>query len=77
MLRKVFKISIAGSVFALNAASAAACSLCRAQVESGIYDRDFAFNLFIILLPIVLLAVVGIGIYASEDVYEKFRRNNR
>lgn len=77
MLRKVFKIFIAGSVFALTAANAAACPLCRAQAESGIYDRDFTFNLLIILLPVVLLAVVGVGIYVSEGVYEKFRRKNR
>ena len=59
-------------LLALNA-TVAACPECRAKVESGVYNRDFAINLLLVLLPIFTLTIAGIGLYFAGDIAEKFK----
>lgn len=51
-----------------------ACPLCRAKVAAGIYNGKFGFNLFIVLLPILVLAVVAVGFYRADDLMGKIRK---
>lgn len=51
-----------------------ACPECRIQVESGIYNQDFVNNLFITLLPVIVLASVVCGIYFAENIKAKLQR---
>ena len=53
--------------------AAAACPWCRAEVKSGIYDQDFFNNLFVILLPIVILTVIGFGLYHADKISDKLK----
>jgi len=54
-------------------ATVSACPECRAKVEVGLYNQDFSANLFIILLPILILTATGTGIYYAVDVIDKIK----
>lgn len=63
---------LAGVVFFSSVASQVrACPECRAQVDSGVYSGDFIATLLIVLLPIIVLAVIGVGIYYAGDIKAK------
>ncbi len=59
-------------VLVLNSV-ALACPWCRAQVKSGIYDQNFLYNLFVMLLPIVILTAIGFGLYHADKISDKLR----
>ena len=48
--------------------AAAACTWCRAEVKSGIYDQDFYNNLFVMLLPVIILTAIGFGLYHADKI---------
>jgi hypothetical protein len=50
-----------------------ACPECRVQVQSGFYNKDFNDNLFILLLPIIVLLLIGVGIYFADSIKSKVR----
>ncbi len=49
------------------------CPECRIEVERGVYDEDFSSNLFIMLLPIIVLVSIGIGLYHADEITERVR----
>jgi hypothetical protein len=51
-----------------------ACPECRAQVNSGVFGPDFAATLFVMLLPVGVLALVGVGLYYADDIKAKLKR---
>jgi hypothetical protein len=51
-----------------------ACPECRAQVKSEIFGASFGANLFIVLLPIVLIVTLGIGLYYADGINDKIRK---
>ena len=50
-----------------------ACPWCRAQVKDGIYDRDFFGNFLVLMLPVVILAAIGFGLYYFDKIKQKFK----
>lgn len=52
----------------------AACPLCRAQVESGVFNRDFFVNLFFVLLPVAILTAFGFGLYQAENLRRRWEK---
>jgi hypothetical protein len=50
-----------------------ACPWCRAQVKTGVYDQDFFGTLLVLLLPILILAGIGIGLYNLDKILNKFK----
>ena len=40
---------------------AIACSPCRAHVQAGIFDSGFGVRLAVILLPVVVVLLAGLG----------------
>jgi hypothetical protein len=48
--------------------SLSACPRCRAQAAAGIYNADFGLNFFFMLLPILILAALGFGLYYVDDL---------
>ncbi len=50
-----------------------ACPLCRAQVESEIYNRNFLNNFFIMLLPIIIITAIGFGLYHADKISERLK----
>lgn len=61
-------IFLAGIMLPVLNATASACPECRAKVESGIYNQDFSINLFVILLPILILTAAGIALYYADEL---------
>ena len=53
------------------AESLSACPRCRAQAAAGIYNADFGLNFFFMLLPILILAALGFGLYYVDDLLGK------
>lgn len=66
----------AGAGFALTifVGAAAACPWCRAEVGAGVYNQDFIPNLFVLLLPPIVVGAAGCGLYYADKIAEKFRR---
>ena len=65
---------LAGLALFLGAAPAAwACPECRAQVNSGVYGGGFAGTLLVMLLPVVVLALVGAGVYHADDIKARLK----
>lgn len=60
---------LAGLLLFLSAAPEAwACAECRVQVDSGVYSPDFTTILFVMLLPIIVLLLVGVGVYYADNI---------
>jgi hypothetical protein len=51
-----------------------ACPLCRAQAAAGIYNSDFSFHCFIVVLPVFALMVIGLGLYHADDPMGKVEK---
>lgn len=56
-------------------AQLSACPQCQPLVKSGIYNQDFGANLFVLLLPLVVLTAIGIGLHYSDSIMAKVRRD--
>ena len=56
-----------------NAPSVWACPECRMQVNYGVYGEDFVGTLLIVMLPIIVLATIGVGIHYASDIKAKLR----
>ena len=63
------------STFALNSTTLLACTQCRPNVESGVYNREFAANLSILLLPVAILFVIGFAIHFSDAIVTTLRKS--
>jgi hypothetical protein len=64
-------IAFLGILVANTAVSA--CPWCRAQVRDKTYNQDFFSNLFLLLLPIILPAAIGFGLYHFDKISNKIR----
>ena len=53
--------------------TALACAECRARVKDGIFDQSFWANLTVVLLPIVVIAAIGIGLYFTNEIRDKLK----
>ncbi len=74
-MKRIWKTVIAQIVLlVIFSLSASACPECRALVKSGIFDQSFGANLFIVLLPIVLIVTVGVGLYYADGITDKIRK---
>ena len=51
-----------------------ACPWCRVQVKDGVYNEDFFGNLFVLLLPVVVIAALGFGLYHADKISGVIRR---
>lgn len=49
------------------------CSFCRAQVNGGVYDRNFFSNLLVTLLPIIVITAIGFGLYHADKISDKLK----
>lgn len=48
-----------------------ACPYCQSAVKRNVYNQDFGANLFVLLLPLFLLLMIGIGLYYSDALLSK------
>jgi hypothetical protein len=70
---KFATVLLVTSTLALNSTALLACPQCRPTVASGVYNREFAANLSVLLLPIAVLFVVGIAIHFSDAIVTTLR----
>lgn len=66
---------LATSVFLFSSTAAWACPQCRPLVKSGVYNQDFAANLFVLLLPLAVLCAIGVAIHFSDSIMAKLRKD--
>lgn len=51
------------SFLLLLASQASACPVCRPKVAAGIHNAHYSQNLLLVLLPVALLLVLGLGLF--------------
>jgi|SRR5450759_3292384 len=74
-MKRIWKTVIAQFVLlVIFSLTASACPACRVRVKSGIYDQSFGANLFVMLLPIVVIVAVGIGLYYADEITDKIKK---
>lgn len=52
----------------LAAGPAGACPVCRPKVQAAIYDQHYLATALLVLLPALLLAAAGVGLYFSSSL---------
>jgi hypothetical protein len=50
----------------LAALPASACPVCRPRVQAAIYNQHYPATALLVLLPVLLLAAGGVGLYFSS-----------
>jgi hypothetical protein len=61
------------SLLGLLPAVASACSICRPKVQAAIHNADYSVNVLMLLLPLALLLVVGVGLYYADAIWARVR----
>ncbi|HEY0173028.1 MAG TPA: hypothetical protein VGB98_18585 [Pyrinomonadaceae bacterium] len=72
MKRTLRGISV-GIILQALTVTASACPECRAQVKGGVYNQDFPANLFVLLLPIIVLLAIGVGLYFADGITKRLK----
>lgn len=49
-----------------------ACRVCRPRVQAAIHTPEYTGNLLLLLLPIGILLVGGVGLYFAADIKRYF-----
>lgn len=75
MIRKA--LVLAACMLALGDAAVWACSYCRPTVNADVYNRYFADNLLVLLLPLAVLSMIGIALHFSDEIVDRMRRRGR
>lgn len=52
----------------LGVETAGACAVCRPRVQAGIHNGAYGANLGLVLLPVALLLLGGLGVYFAPDI---------
>jgi hypothetical protein len=79
IMKRIWKFSaVEFSLLMIFNGAVSACELCRAQVASEIYDRDFFDNLLVMLLPVIITTAIGLGLYHADKLQAgwKAEQNN-
>ena len=68
-------LKLLGLLLLLSAAPSVvwACPECRAEVNSGVYGQSFTGTLLVMLLPLIVLALICVGIYYADDIKVKLK----
>ena len=57
----------------LSAAPVArACAVCRPRVQAGIHNGAYGANLLLVLLPVALLLLGGLGLFFTAEIRHYF-----
>ncbi|HEX8426457.1 hypothetical protein [Hymenobacter sp.] len=51
---------------------AEACRVCRPRVQAVIHAPDYGYNLLLILLPVALLVLLGVGLFFADSLTRRF-----
>ncbi|MDQ3012751.1 MAG: hypothetical protein M3X11_18840 [Acidobacteriota bacterium] len=72
-MNRILRGIIDGIILLAFTTTVSACPECRAQVRGDVYNQDFSGNLFIMLLPILVLVAIGIGLYYADEITERIK----
>jgi hypothetical protein len=61
-----------GGLLWLPAAVANACAVCRPRVQAGIHNAAYSANLLLVLLPVAVLLLGGLGLFFAADIRHRF-----
>jgi hypothetical protein len=48
-----------------------ACPACRPRVQAAIHTPDYAANVALLLLPVAILLVLGVGLYWADRLWPR------
>ncbi|MET4108008.1 hypothetical protein [Hymenobacter sp. UYP22] len=51
-----------------------ACRVCRPRVQATIHGPDYGVNLAVLLLPLGLLLLLGVGVFFAPSIQRRFTR---
>jgi hypothetical protein len=54
------------------AAPAWACRVCRPRVQATIHAPDYSQNVVLILLPVAVLILLGVGLFFADSLTRRF-----
>ncbi|WP_375436280.1 hypothetical protein [uncultured Hymenobacter sp.] len=63
---------LAGWLLCWLAPPAWACRVCRPRVQATIHAPDYGHNLLLILLPVGLLVLLGVGLFFADTLTRRF-----
>jgi hypothetical protein len=66
-MKKPLVPTLLAAMLLSSSTAAWSCPYCRPLVKAGVYAQNFTSNLLVLLLPIAVLAVIGVGIYYFAD----------
>lgn len=70
----VRRLTAAAGLLLSSSATGWACAACRPQVTAGIYTADFLGRLVLLLLPVLLILLGGLGLYFADRITTTFRK---
>lgn len=73
-MKRALKGIFVWTILQALAVSVSACPECRAKVRDGIHGQDFSANLFVLLLPVVVVIAVGVGLYLRSGRHDHAAR---
>ena len=63
---------LAGWLLCWPSVLAGACQVCRPRVQATIHAPDYSHNLLLILLPVGLLVLLGVGLFFADILTRRF-----
>lgn len=63
---------LAGWLLCWLSVPAGACQVCRPRVQATIHAPDYSQNLLLILLPVGLLVLLGVGLFFADTLTRRF-----
>lgn len=49
-----------------------ACRVCRPRVQAAIHAPDYSQNILLVLLPVALLLLLGVGLFFAGTITRRF-----
>ena len=68
----LLRLPAVAGLLLLTARAAEACAVCRPRVQAGIHDDAYAANLLLVLLPVALLLLGGVGLFFAPAIRHRF-----
>ncbi|UPL49628.1 hypothetical protein [Hymenobacter sublimis] len=67
MMKRVVATWLA-SLLLLTGPAAWACQVCRPRVHAGIHNAEYTANLLLLLLPVAVVLLVGLGLFYAPTL---------
>ena len=65
---KTLLLCLLASLLYLLPAPTWACTICRPKVQAAIHNADYPVNVALLLLPVAVLLLLGLGLYYADGL---------